>query len=143
MSRHMVKGVVAIFVVLFIAAVPSRADQTRTLTNLKGEAVMVPGIVPDRGALESFGALVVTVETPIHNGGLIVALYSASGTERPEDADYVELYDLAGDLLEIAWFDETGKVNVAHDRNLADPKAKGPARILVMGADHRFIILRH
>ena len=53
-----------------------------------------------------------------------------------------ELYDLAGNLLEIAWFDDSGHVKVAYDKNMTEPDAKEPANILVMGADHRFVSQR-
>lgn len=141
MNRHMIRyAAVAISLSLLLVALPGHAEETRTLTNLKGETVAIPDLLPDREKLHSLGALVVEVESPIGKGGLILALYGGATSKRPEDAEYVELYDLAGNLLEIAWFDETGQVKVAHDKNLTDPDAKEPAKVLVMGARHSFVV---
>ena len=148
MNKRMIRSTTAALLLgLLLAATPSRAEETRTLTNLRGEVVIVPDLVPDRGELSPLGTLVVRVETPIRKGGLIVSLYGTAASKRPEDANYVELYDLAGNLLEIAWYDESGQVKVAHDKNLTDPDAKEPAKVLVMGADSRSVAqpssLRH
>lgn len=141
MNKQMVKSATAALLLgLLLAATPSRAEETRTLTNLKGEMVIVPDIVPDREALAPLGRLVVKVETPMRKGGLIVALYGTAESKRPEEANYVELYDLPGNLLEIAWLDESGQVKIAHEKNLTDPDAKEPAKVLVMGAGHSFVV---
>ncbi|MBI3781036.1 MAG: hypothetical protein HY278_08285 [candidate division NC10 bacterium] len=128
---------------LLLAATPSRAEETRTLTNLKGEQVTVPHVVPAREELALLKMVVVKIETPNGKGGLIVALYGTDESKRLEEANYVELYDLAGNLLEIAWLDESGHVKVAHDKNLTDPDAKEAAKALVMGvAGHSFVVQR-
>lgn len=44
--------------------------------------------------------------------------------------------------MEIAWFDESGQVKVAHDKNLTDPEAKEPAKVLVIGAGHSVVVQR-
>ena len=84
------------------------------------------------------GVLVVEVESPTDNGELILALYGDPTTERL--AHYAETYDLAGNLLEIAWYDQTGQVKVAQDKNLTDPDARGPAKafVVVMDGDTAF-----
>ncbi len=119
---------------ILFAATLSRAEETRTLTNLKGEQVAVPNVVPAREEFALLKMLVVKIETPTGKGGLIIALYGTDESKGPEEANYVELYDLAGNLLEIAWYDESGQVKVAHDKNLMEPGAKEPAKVLVMGA---------
>lgn len=141
MNRRIVKSVtVAIFLGLFLAGAPSRAEETRTLTNLKGEQVTVPHVVPAREELALLKMVVVKIETPNGKGGLIVAIYGTAESKRLDEANYVELYDLAGNLLEIAWFDESGQVKVAHDKNLTDPDAKEPAKVLVIGAGHSVVV---
>jgi len=146
MNKHMIKTVtVAIFLGLLLVATPGRSEETRTLTTIRGETVVVPDVVPDRRELDPLGMLVVAFETPIGKGGLIVALYDNPNSQRL--GDYVETYDLAGNLLEITWYDEGGQVKAARDKNLTNPGARGPAKILVMGAEPRFIVqsppLRH
>ncbi len=143
MNRQMSKiATAALLLGLLLAATPSRAEETRTLTNLKGEQVTVPNVVPAREELALFKMVVVKIETPNGKGGLVFSLYGTAVSKRPEEATYVELYDLAGNLLEITWLDESGQVKVAHDKNLTDPDAKEPAKVLVMGAGHSFIVQR-
>lgn len=139
MNKHMIKNAtVAIFLGLLLVAMPGRAEETRALTNLRGEMVIVPDGVPDRREFVPLGTLVVEVGTPVGKGGLILAFYDDPNSERL--GDYVEVYDLAGNLLKIEWYDEGGQVNIAHDQNLTDPDAQGPAKVLVMGADPRSVV---
>ncbi len=141
MNKRMSKiATAALLLGLLLAAAPSAAEETRTLTNLKGEQVTVPNVVPPREALALLKMVVVKIETPNGEGGLIFALYGSADGKGPEDASYVELYDLAGNLLEITWLDESGHVKVAHDKNLTEPDAKEPAKVLVMGAGRSFVV---
>lgn len=143
MNRQMSKiATAALLLGLLLAATPSRAEETRMLTNLKGERVTVPNVVPDREELALLKMVVVKIEAPNGKGGLIVAIYGTAESKRLDEANYVELYDLAGNLLEIAWFDESGQVKVAHDKNLTDPDAKEPAKVLVIGAGHSAVVQR-
>lgn len=143
MNRQMGKiATAALLLGIIFAATPSRAEETRTLTNLKGEQVTVPHVVPDREALALLKMVVVKIETPNGEGGLIVAAYGTAESKGLEESNYMELYDLAGNLLEIAWFDESGQVKVAHDKNLTDPDAKEPAKVLVIGAGHSVVVQR-
>lgn len=143
MNRHMSKfSTAALLLGLLLAATPGRTEETRTLTNLKGERVTVPNAVLAREELALLKMVVVTIETPNGKGGLIVAIYGTSESKRLDEANYVELYDLAGNLLEIAWFDESGQVKVAHDKNLTDPDAKEAAKVLVIGAGHSVVVQR-
>ena len=143
MNRHMSKiSTAALLLGLLLAATPSRAEETRTLTNLRGERVTVPNVVPDREELALLKMVVVKIEAPNGKGGLIVAIYGTAESKRPDEANYVELYDLAGNLLEIAWFDESGQVKTAHDRNLTNPGSKEPAKVLVMGAGRSVAVQR-
>lgn len=134
MSRQVIRiGVAAILLGLLLAPMSGRAEETRTLTTPRGEMVIVPEIVPDGGKLALLGMLVVEVETSIGKGELIVLLYDDPESERV--GDYAETYDLAGNLLEITWYDQIGQVRVAQDKNLTDPDAKGPAKVFVMVMD--------
>jgi hypothetical protein len=59
--------------------------------------------------------------SPLFVGGEIVGLvvvYDDATTERP--ADYLRVYDNAGHLLVIGWFDEFGIQRMAVDRGLRD-----------------------
>ncbi len=142
MNRHKIRNVAPLLLPAFLlafllTATPSGAQETRTLTNIRGEQVTVPHVVPAREDLALLKMVVVKMETSNGQGGLVFAIYGTDESMRLEEATYVERYDLAGNLLEIAWFDDSGQVKVAHDKNLTDPDAKGPAKVLVMDADDR------
>jgi hypothetical protein len=50
----------------------------------------------------------------------VVAVYDDPTTERP--VDYLELYDDAGHLLAVSWFDRFGIERVAADRGFVEGK---------------------
>jgi len=50
----------------------------------------------------------------------VVAIYDDPATDRP--ADYLELYDDAGHLLAVSWFDRFGIERVAADRGFLEGK---------------------
>ena len=145
MNKHMVKSksvTVVILLGLLLVATLGRAEETRTLTNLRGEMVIVPDTVPNREEFALLKMVVVKIETPNGKGGLIFALYGTDASKGLEEANYVELYDLAGNLLQIAWLDKSGQVKVAYDKNLTDPEAKEPAKVLMMGPGPSFVVQR-
>lgn len=61
-----------------------------------------------------------------------VAIYDDTATRRP--ADYSELYDTAGQLLAIRWFDRFGIERMAVDRGFLD-RADEPEGVLVVVLD--------
>jgi len=88
---------------------------------LRGDQVLVPGDVPpkDRFILQRL----ISVDDL-----LIVFLYSDSRFQTR--VDYVETYNLSGELLEIAWYDPSSGLQRVRDVNLGNRDAKRPARIL-------------
>jgi hypothetical protein len=62
-----------------------------------------------------------------------IALYDDAKTKRP--GDYLELYNRAGDLLAVGWFDRFGIERTAIDRGLfeAADKLQGVFIVLVEG----------
>lgn len=140
MSRHIAnEAAVALCFSLILVPWPGRAEEARTQsTLLKGELVTVPVIVPEREALALLEVQVVQVETPIGKVGFVLAFYNNPKSQGLKN--YVETYDLTGNLLEIAWYDEAGQMRVAQDKSLSDPGAEEPAKVLVMGAEPRFVV---
>ena len=61
-----------------------------------------------------------------------VAIYDDTATQRT--ADYAELYDPAGQLLAIRWFDRFGIERIALDRGFLD-RADEPEGVLVVVLD--------
>jgi hypothetical protein len=75
--------------------------------------------------------------SPLHLDSEIIgslAVYDDPATERP--ADYLELYNSAGDLLVVGWFDRFGIQRMAVDRGLLQGahKLEG-VFVLVLGGD--------
>jgi len=97
------------------------AESQRAIVNLRGDQVLIPGDVPskDHFILQRL----VSVEDR-----LIVFLYSDSRVQTR--VDYVETYNVNGELLEIAWYDSTSGPKIVRDVNLGNRDAKRPARIL-------------
>lgn len=65
-----------------------------------------------------------------------VAIYDDTATHRP--ADYAELYDNAGQLLAIRWFDRFGIERLALDRGFLD-RAHEPQGVLVVVLDGELV----
>ena len=66
----------------------------------------------------------------------VVAVYDDPTTERP--ADYLELYDDAGHLLAVSWFDRSGIERVAADRGFLQGKNEFEG-VLVILLDGDFV----
>src|SRR5574337_219729 len=139
MNRRKIRNVAPLLLLaVLLVARPGDAEETektRRLTTLRGDVVIVPDLVPDRETLVLLGMRIVKIETPLGQSGMILAFYNNPKSQGLNN--YVETYDLAGNLLEIKWSDEGGKVKVAQDKNLTSPDAKAPAKVLVMNADDK------
>lgn len=139
MNRHTIRNAaLMLLLAVLLVARPGSAEEsekTRSLTTLKGDVVIVPDLVPDRETLALLGVRIVRIETPVGQTGMILAFYNNPKSQGLNN--YVEAYDLAGNLLEITWSDEGGKVKVARDKNLTSPDEKAPARVLVMDPDDK------
>lgn len=139
MNRHKIRNLAPLLLLaVLLVARPGGAEETertRSLTNLRGDVVIVPDVVPDRETLVLLGMQIVRIETPVGKSGMILAFYNNPKSQGL--TNYVETYDLSGNLLEITWSDEEGKVKVAKDKNLTSPDAKAPAKVLVMDADDK------
>lgn len=139
MDRYKIRNVAPLLLfAVFLVARPGGAEEsekTRSLTTLRGDVVIIPDVVPDRETLVLLGMRIVGIETPVGKSGMILAFYN--NPKNQGLSNYVETYDLAGNLLEITWSDEAGKVKVAQDKNLTSPDAKAPAKVLVMDADDK------
>ena len=94
----------------YVAAEPLEAGD-----NLSGQEIGLPATASEQRTLTlvSFSPLVVEGEIVGE-----VAAYDDPTTKRP--ADYWELYNSTGDLLEVGWFDRFGIRRLAVDRGLED-----------------------
>lgn len=109
MNGHKIRNVVPLLLLaVLLVARPGGAEEsekTRSLTTLKGDVVIVPDVVPDRETLVMLGMQIVRIETPVGKSGMILASYNNPKSQGL--SNYVETYDLSGNLLEITWSDES------------------------------------
>lgn len=120
-----VRSMILLAVLVLGLGAAAKAEEMRTIQSVLGAEVRVPAVVPDRDRYTPAGAVLV-------GGELAVLVYT--DPERPDRVQYAEAYDLAGNLLWIAWYDAEGTMRVVADENLEDPDSEGPARILRLRA---------
>jgi hypothetical protein len=90
-----------------------RNEPLRIGENLRHENVLLPRGTPDKGQLVVTDYAMVKEE----GGGLgIMVFYDDPRTKL--EIDYLEIFDIAGDLLLVSWIDRFGVCQVAIDRAL-------------------------
>ena len=84
-------------------------------TDSASEEASVSVAMPEKDRLILFSSVGLTVEGKIV---AVVAVYDDATTERA--TDYLELYNTAGDLLAVSWFDNFGIQRMVADRGLLE-----------------------
>ena len=105
----------------------ARSEPMRISENLRHENVLLPYGTPDKGQL------VITDYAKVHEeagGSGIIIFYDDPQTKM--DLDYLELYDIDGDLLLVSWIDRFGVCQVAIDRALLDKDRVSVDGVLVL-----------
>jgi hypothetical protein len=102
------------------------SQQLRTGYNLKQDEVVLPTAVPDSRLVVTDYELVMDEDMGI---GTLV-FYDDPRTKF--EVDYIELYDVTGNLLLLSWIDRFGICQVAMDRGLLDEEHPGIVGVLVM-----------
>ena len=105
--------VAALFLSVPVEAEPIRSDNTPV------QQALLPPFGPEQSQLTevSLSPLVVDGETV----GM-VSVYDDSTTERP--VDFLALYNNAGQLVAVGWFDKFGIQRIAMDRGLLEDNGK-------------------
>lgn len=103
-----------------------KSEQFNITENLRHELVMLPPSTPDRGRMAVVQTLTF-IEDEVGAGVLV--FYDDIRTKWT--IDYIELYDIEGDLLVVTWIDRFGTCQVAMDRGLLDPDDPNIDGILV------------
>ena len=89
------------------------SEPLRLSENLRNENVLLPEETPDRNQLALTDYAMVAEE----GGGVgVMIFYDDPRTKR--ELDYIEVYDIGGDLLVVSWIDRFGVCQVAIDRAL-------------------------
>ena len=81
------------------------------------EQIFLPASVPERNHLRPISILPITVKGEVVGR---VAIYNDPTTQR--SADDLELYNNAGDLVAVGWFDRFGIERMAVDRGLLEDR---------------------
>ncbi len=119
----------ALLVALLSSAVfyGNATAQYRVIENLRHERVLLPPSAPDRSLM------VVTDHTMVwdHEVALFITVtYDDPRTKR--EIDYMEVYDLGGNLVLITWTDRFGVYQVAMDQVLLTEESDVLDRRLVV-----------
>ena len=102
------------------------SESLNVTENLRQERVMLPPSAPDRSRMAVVQTLTF-LEEDLGSGVLV--FYDDARSKWK--FDYIELYDLEGDLLVITWIDRFGACQVAMDRGLLNPDDPSIDGILV------------
>ncbi len=95
------------------------AEPTRSSDHASEHGIFLSASVPERDRLNLVSFLPLIVEGVIVGRAVV---YDDAMTRRP--ADYLELYDNAGRLLALGWFDRFGIERMAVDRGLLEDTGK-------------------
>jgi hypothetical protein len=102
-----------IVVALLFASHNAGNEQLRVGDNLRHEHVLLPVSTPDKNRLVAIDYVMLLDED---GATAILACYDDVQTKLK--IDYVEVYDLAGNLLLVSWIDRFGISRFAMDRGL-------------------------
>lgn len=91
------------------------SEQLNSTENLRQERVTLPPSAPERSRMFVVQTLTFLEEDL---GAGVLVFYDDVRTQ--SKIDYIELYDLEGNLLIITWIDRFGACQVAMDRGLLD-----------------------
>jgi hypothetical protein len=124
--RRVICAILMLAAVLFLGD-ETRGEPLRIGENLRHENILLPHGTPDKGQL------VITDYTTVMEagGGVgIMIFYEEPRTKR--EFDYIEIYDISGDLLLVSWIDRFGVCQVAIDRALLNRDAPTVDGVLVL-----------
>jgi len=124
--KRLLSGLLVLVAVLLLSQA-TESQQLRVGDNLRHEKVVLPAAVPDKSRL------VLTEYEPLLDEDLgigILVFYDDPRTKLR--VDYIELYDVTGNLLLLSWIDRFGICQVAVDRGLLDEEDPGVDGVLVM-----------
>jgi hypothetical protein len=122
--KHLVWLLVVGLILLFDNAL---SQPVRIGENLRRDEVLLPSSAPDKGIMVVTDT-VMLVEADGTAG--VVVFYDDPRTKW--ELDYVEFYDLEGNLLLMSWIDGRGLCQAAMDRGLLNEKKPAVDGVLVM-----------
>jgi hypothetical protein len=125
----MTRSILVLSLLLTTLLLPGRAEDSklRTTENWRRESVLLPPSAPDKAPMVLSDYEIAHDEEVLLG---IVAIYNDKLT--PREVDYIEVYDVFGDLVLIAWFDRFGIFQVAIDNGLLREDYPAVEGILVL-----------
>lgn len=119
----------ALFMVAALLLLPAegRSEPLHIAENLRNETILLPQGAPDRGQLVLTHYGMVEEE----RGGVGIMIFYDDPRTKLE-LDYIELYDVSGDLLLVSWIDRFGVCQVAIDRALLNKDEPTVDGVLVL-----------
>lgn len=98
-----------------------------TTENLRSEQVVLPPVTPDKGRMAQTDRLLF-----FEAGGATGILVFYDDARTKPEIDYIEFFDLEGNLLLVSWIDRAGICQAAMDRGLLDAKNPKVEKVLVI-----------
>jgi len=126
------KNWLSFFVVLLVLVFCPDSAQTqppKITENLRNESVLLPPSTPDKGRMAQTDRLLFFEA----GGGAGILIFYNDPRTKPE-IDYIEFFDLEGNLLLVSWIDRAGICQAAMDRGLLEEQDPKLERILVLVA---------
>ncbi len=118
---------VLLMVALMLGSDAATTEQFKIAENLRREQVLLPPSMPDRNRMVVRDNLLF-----LERGGASgIFIYYDDVRTKPE-IDYIEFYDLDGNLLLVSWIDRRGLCLVAMDRGLLNAENPAVERELVI-----------
>jgi hypothetical protein len=124
-------GSIALIVTLLMNS-PAMSQQLKVAENLRHDQVMMPAAAPERSRMAP-----VDYSMFIEDGAAGILIYYDE-RQTKWDVDYVEVYDLLGNLLLVSWTDQTGVCQVAMNRGLLnadEPHVEGTLVVIGVGQE--------
>ena len=127
--RRVLCAVLMLATLLFVYG-EARTEPLRIGEVLRHENVLLPHGTPDRGQL-----VIIDYSIVAEVGGGVGVMIFYDDPRTKLNLDYLEVYDIGGDLVLVSWIDRFGVCQVAIDRALLneDPPALDGILVLITG----------
>jgi hypothetical protein len=125
-----IASILAVVLILFYAD-PAMNQQLKIGENLRHERVLLPSTIPERTQM-----MVLDHVMFLEEGGAAGILIYYDDVRTRWEIDYIEFYDVDGELLLVTWIDRFGACHVAMDRGLLDatfPSVDGMLVVIEIG----------
>ena len=119
----------AVILVLVLYRDSALTQPLKITENLRNESVLLPPSTPDKGRMAQTDRLLFFEA----GGGAGILVFYNDPRTKPE-IDYIEFFDIEGNLLLVSWIDRAGICQAAMDRGLLDEQDPKVERILVIVA---------